>query len=120
MQFLKTLFWCLLAFVAAVFTFGNWTTASIQLFGGLVMEINLPLLLFATFLLGFAPTLVYQHLLRWRLRQRLMAAERALETERALIAMRGEAAAPSSAEPVVLPPAAVPAAVPSAVPPGVA
>jgi len=84
MQFLKILFWCLLAFIAAVFTFGNWTTVSIQLFGGLVMEINLPLLLLLTFLLGFGPTLVYQHVVRWRLRQRLSAAERALASTRSI------------------------------------
>ena len=114
MQFLKILFWCLLAFVAAVFTFGNWTTVSIQLFGGLVAEVNLPLLLLATFLLGFVPTLAYQHWVRWRLRQRLTVAERALETERAMAAPRGEPVA--IGEEVVTPPAAVP----SAVPPGVA
>lgn len=111
MQFLKILFWCLLAFVAAVFTFGNWTTVSIQLFGGLVMEINLPLLLLGTFLLGCLPTLAYQHLVRWRLRSRLTAAERALEAERALAAIR-----PAPAE--VVEPVAVPAA-PTSVAPNV-
>ena len=88
MQFLKILFWCLLAFVAAVFTFGNWTTVSIRLFGGLVMEINLPFLLLLVFLTGFVPTLIYQHWVRFRLRQRLAAAERALEAERSLAASR--------------------------------
>lgn len=87
MQFLKILFWCLLAFVAAVFTFGNWTNVSIKLFGGLVAEVNLPLLLLATFLLGFLPTLIYQRWARFRLRQRLTAAERAMES--ALAAARG-------------------------------
>ncbi len=123
MQFLKILFWCLLAFVAAVFTFGNWTTVSLQLFGGLVAEVNLPLLLLVTFLLGFVPTLAYQHWVRWRLRQRLTAAERALETERALYAPRVDPAT----EPEVVPPPAppptpvpAPATVPTAVPPGVA
>ncbi|VXD02595.1 lipopolysaccharide assembly protein LapA domain-containing protein [Sphingomonas sp. 8AM] len=87
MQFLKILFWSLLAFVAAVFTFGNWTNVTVQLFGGLVAEVNLPLLLLVTFLLGFVPTLVYQHWVRFRLRQRLTAAERA--TESALAAVRG-------------------------------
>ena len=29
MQFLKYLFWCLIAFLAAVFTFGNWTSVSL-------------------------------------------------------------------------------------------
>lgn len=98
MQFLKILFWCLLAFIAAVFTFGNWTTVSIQLFGDLVMEINLPLLLLATFLLGFVPTLIYQHLIRWRLRQRLAAAERALASTRAIseVAIPDPAPAPAA------------------------
>ena len=96
MQFLKILFWCLLAFVAAVFTFGNWTTVSIQLFGGLVAEVNLPLLLLATFLLGMVPTFVYQRWVRFRLRQRLVSAERALETERALAAMPPSPPPPSS------------------------
>ena len=101
MQFLKILFWCLLAFVAAVFTFGNWRTVSVQLFGGLVMEINLPLLLLVVFLLGFVPTLAYQHWVRWRLRQRLAAAESALETERSLAASRAVVPpAPAPAEPL--------------------
>lgn len=120
MQFLKLLFWCLVAFLAAVFTFGNWTNVSIQLFGGLVAEVNLPLLLLTTFLLGFVPTLVYQQWLRFRLRQRLTAAERSLETERVLAAARaGEPAAPGAGAvvPVTPPP---PAAIPTAVPPGVA
>jgi len=58
MQFLKILFWCLLAFVAAVFTVGNWTTVPIKLWGGLIAEVNLPLLLFVTFLLGLVPTMI--------------------------------------------------------------
>jgi putative membrane protein len=99
MQFLKILFWCLLAFVAALFTFGNWNTVSIQLFGGLVMEVNLPLLLLVTFLLGLLPTLAWQSVVRWRLRQRLAAAERALETERALALSR--AAVPADTAPLV-------------------
>ncbi|PZQ60736.1 MAG: hypothetical protein DI544_07260 [Sphingomonas taxi] len=110
MQFLKILFWCLLAFVAAVFTFGNWTTISIQLFGGLVAEVNLPLLLLTTFLLGFLPTLIYQRWMRFRLRQRLTAAERAMES--ALAAARG----PEPAPPVEPRPAPTPAAPTPAIP----
>ena len=116
MQFLKILFWCLLVFVAAVFTFGNWTTVSLQLFGGLVAEVNLPLLLLTTFLIGFLPTLGYQHWVRWRLRQRLAVAERALETERMLAAARAGVEPPVVVDEGPTPPAAVP----SAVPPGVA
>ena len=84
MQFLRVLFWCLLAFVAAVFAQGNWFSVPVRLPGGLIAETNLPLLLLITFLLGLAPTLLFQHVIRWRLRQRLSAAERQLAELRAL------------------------------------
>ncbi|MET4896030.1 hypothetical protein RN629_02520 [Sphingomonadaceae bacterium jetA1] len=80
MQFLKMLFWCLLAFLVAAFTMGNWTTVQIRLVGGLIADVNLPLLLFLTFLLGLVPTLIWQHAARWRLRQHLTAVESALAT----------------------------------------
>ena len=79
MQFLKILFWCLLAFVAALFTYGNWDTVPIHLWSSLIADVNLPLLLLTVFLLGLLPTLIYQHAVRWRLRQRLAAAERTIE-----------------------------------------
>jgi putative membrane protein len=82
MQFLKILFWCLLAFLAAIFTIGNWTTVQIKLWGGLVAEVNLPLLLLVMFLLGLLPMLLYHQVVRWRLRQRLSAAQGAVETLR--------------------------------------
>ena len=84
MQFLKILFWCLLAFVAALFTYGNWFSVPIRLWGGLVAETNLPALLLVTFLAGLLPTLAWQSALRWRLRQRLASTERALAEVRAV------------------------------------
>ena len=116
MQFLKILFWCLLAFVAAVFTLGNWTTVQIKLWGGLVAEVNLPLLLFVTFLIGFVPTMLYNHAIRWRLRQRLSTCERELIDLRT---PRPETVALVPAEPSATPPMTVPVT-PVAVPPGVA
>lgn len=94
MQFLKLLFWCLIAFTAAVFTFGNWQWVTIRLFGNLVAEVNLPFLLALTFLIGFVPTWLYQRAMRWRLRQRLTAAERSLTDLRAATT----AAAPAAPE----------------------
>jgi len=76
MQFLKILLWCLLAFVAAIFTFGNWTWVTINLWGGLVAEVNLPFLMLLTFLAGWLPTWLYFRTQRWRLAQRLNTAER--------------------------------------------
>jgi hypothetical protein len=78
MQFLKILFWCLLAFLAAVFTVGNWTRVEIRLWNDITALVNLPLLLLVTFLVGLIPMLAYHHAIRWRLRQRLQAAEQRL------------------------------------------
>ena len=118
MQFLKILFWCLLAFIAAVFTIGNWATVPIKLWGGLIAEVNLPLLLLATFLAGLLPTMVYYQAVRWRLRNRLATLERTVNDLRSAIAP-----APSDPPPVLAPGSEAtifPAAVSPAVPPGVA
>lgn len=96
MQFLKTLFWALLAVVVVVFALGNWTSVPIHLWAGLIAEINLPLLLILTFLAGLFPTLLYHHAVKWRLRHRLAAAERAVAD------LRGMATATTSPAPIVI------------------
>lgn len=130
MQFLKILFWCLLAFIAAVFTIANWATVPIRLWGGLIADVNLPMLLLVTFLIGLVPTALYNLAIRWRLRQRLATAERTiaeLRTAQATPAFQypttstrtapaAEPLAPAHA-PVTVP---VSPAAPTAVPPGVA
>jgi putative membrane protein len=86
MQFLKVLFWCLLAFVAAIFTIGNWATVPIHLWAGLIADVNLPLLLLVTFLVGLLPTMLYYSTIRWRLRNRLSTHERAINDLRGALA----------------------------------
>lgn len=78
MQFLKTLFWFLLAVIVAVFSIGNWTTVPIKLWAGLIAEVNLPLLLVLTFLAGLFPVLLYHHAVKWRMKQKLSTAERTI------------------------------------------
>ncbi|HXH15422.1 MAG TPA: hypothetical protein VNJ10_04760 [Sphingomonas sp.] len=112
MQFLKILFWCLLAFIAAVFTISNWNAVQIQLWGGLIADVNLPLLLFVTFLVGFVPTMLYNHAIRWRLRQRLSTCERELLELRA---PRPEPTAFVPTEPSMAPTHVAPTAVPPSV-----
>ncbi|HEU0045110.1 hypothetical protein [Sphingomonas sp.] len=94
MQFLKYLFWCLLAFLAAVFTFGNWTRVEIHLWGGLIALVNLPFLLLCTFLLGLVPMLIYHLTARWRLRQRLQTTERTVEALRVSMPIEAPPAEP--------------------------
>ena len=112
MQFLKILFWCLLAFIAAVFTIANWATVPIRLWGGLIADVNLPMLLLVTFLIGLVPTALYNLAIRWRLRQRLATAERTI------IDLRTAQATPSFQYPTPdARPAPAPVADPSAVTP---
>ena len=58
MQFLKILFWFLLAFVAALFTYGNWSSVQINLWSGLIADVNLPFLLLVTFLIPVSAILL--------------------------------------------------------------
>ena len=98
MQFLKILFWSLLAFCAALFTYSNWFSVPVKLWGGLVAETNLPFLMLMTFLAGLLPTLAWQHAVRWRLRQRLATSERALAELREPVAVPVEPALPAPSQ----------------------
>jgi hypothetical protein len=111
MQFLKGLFWFLLAVLIVVFAFANWTTVPIHLWGGLIADVNLPLLLLVMFLLGLVPTWLYHHAVRWRLRNRMVAMDRTITELRAAAMAPGapvENAAPigPAAEPAAMPPGA--------------
>ncbi|MBY0581900.1 MAG: hypothetical protein K2P68_03150 [Sphingomonas sp.] len=117
MQFLKTLFWALLVVIVTVFAIGNWTPVPIRLWGGLIADVNLPILLVLTFLSGMFPVLLYHHAVKWRLKSRLTTAERTIADLRNI----AHPAAPSGtghgpADDLTIPPASVP----TAVPPGVA
>jgi pilus assembly protein TadC len=78
MQFLRTLFWALLVGILVAFAFNNWTSVDVRLWGGMVAQTNLPLLLGIVFLLGFLPMFVAYQAMRWRLKSKLASTERAL------------------------------------------
>ncbi|HWL47448.1 MAG TPA: hypothetical protein VNQ31_07000 [Sphingomonadaceae bacterium] len=83
MQFLRTLFWVVVAVVAVVFSYNNWKVVHLNLWGGLVADVNLPLLIFGAFLLGLLPPYILHRATRWSLRRRIETAERALAEARA-------------------------------------
>ena len=64
MQFLKTLFWVILAVAMVLFANANWDMVTIDLWGGLQADVKLPVLVIGAFLLGFLPTFI---LYRWRI-----------------------------------------------------
>lgn len=84
MQFLRTVFWVVLAVLGVVFSIANWTPVTVTIWGGNVVDTRLPVLLIVTFLLGLLPMLVIHRTTRWSLRRRLDTANRTLtETQAA-------------------------------------
>ena len=73
MQFLKTLFWVVLAIVLVLFAKANWTQVTLNLWGGLQMDAKLPVLVLFAFLLGFLPTFLILRGRIWSLKRRLEA-----------------------------------------------
>ena len=75
MQFLKTLFWVVLAIVLVLFARANWTQVTINLWGGLQADVKLPILVLFAFLVGFVPTFLVYRGRVWRLKRRLETAQ---------------------------------------------
>src|SRR3982751_4848803 len=71
MQFLKTLFWVIVAVVMVLFAYTNWHPVTLKLWGGLEADVNLPFLVAIAFLLGFLPTFIVYRARLWSLRRRL-------------------------------------------------
>jgi putative membrane protein len=76
MQFLKTLLIVLTVGLAVAFAINNWTTVPVMLWGGLIADVNLPLLMLVCFLAGLLPMWLAWVTTRWRLRNRLATTER--------------------------------------------
>ncbi|WP_423602969.1 lipopolysaccharide assembly protein LapA domain-containing protein [Sphingomonas sp. MS122] len=112
MQFLKALFWFLILGLVAAFAVTNWHPVEIQLWSGLVADVNLPFLLLVIFLAGFVPMLLLFHTVRWRLRQRIGMLERTVDELRNLHATSPAA----SGMPIAPDPGAEPAETPAAPP----
>jgi lipopolysaccharide assembly protein A len=91
MRFLKVLFWLLLGGLLAAFVIYNGDErVGLHLWGGLVADFSLPMLLILVFLAGLLPMLLAYHALRWRMRQRIAGLERALADVRAVSALPAE------------------------------
>jgi lipopolysaccharide assembly protein A len=110
MQFLRTLFWVVVAVAAVIFATRNWVTVQVNLWGGIVADTKLPVLIFGAFLLGLLPPYIIHRATRWSLRRRLEAAERALAETRGTVV----APLPTSDEPALA--SGLPLAVPPAAP----
>lgn len=76
MQFLKTLFWVLVAVIVVLFAARNWTSVTLNLWGDIQADIKIPLLLLVFFVLGFLPTYLVMRTRLWTHRRKLDSLER--------------------------------------------
>jgi lipopolysaccharide assembly protein A len=84
MQFLRTVFWVVLAVVGVIFSFNNWQIVSIKLWGDIIVDTPLPLLMLVVFMLGLLPVLILHRATRWSMNRKLEAANRNLSETRAI------------------------------------
>ena len=76
MQFLRTLFWTVLAVSIAIFATRNWHDVTVDLWGPLAADIKLPLLMGLMVLVGWLPTWLILRSRLWQVRRKLMLLER--------------------------------------------
>jgi uncharacterized integral membrane protein len=76
MQFLKTVFWALIAVLVFFFAYRNWTPVTLNLWNDIQADTKLPLLMLVGFLIGWLPTWLILRARIWSLRRRLDAMER--------------------------------------------
>jgi len=74
MQFLRTLFWVILAVFVAIIARNNWTDITVNLWGNLQADIKLPLLVLLAALVGFLPTYLWMRAKLWSAERRLTLA----------------------------------------------
>ena len=76
MNFLKTLFWVVIAVSLAIFANRNWADVTINLWGNIQADVKLPVLILLTFLIGFLPPFLILRGRIWGLKRKLVLAER--------------------------------------------
>ena len=95
MQFLKTLFWVIVAVVLVLFARANWHIVTVNLWGGLEADVKLPVLVVAAFLLGFVPTFLIYRARLWQLKRRLEAQSQVHVANAPVRPVRAEPAVPA-------------------------
>jgi len=74
MQFLKTLFWVIVAVAVVLFASSNWDKiVSVNLWADLQADVKLPVFGIGAFLLGFLPTFLILRARIWSLTRRIEA-----------------------------------------------
>ena len=104
MGMLRTIIWVLLTAVLVIFAMANWQVVTVTIWPGWEAETKLPVVIFASFLIGSVPMWIALRTTRWSLKRRLDASERQAADLRAL-ANRPVTPAPAAAPVNDIPPA---------------
>ncbi|MCW3798545.1 hypothetical protein OMW55_12080 [Sphingomonas sp. BN140010] len=96
MQFLRTLFWVVVAAFLAIMARNNWSDVTLNLWGSLQLDIKIPLLIAIAFLLGLLPTLIILRGRIWTLKRRL-----AVQSHQAEVLANPPAVNPAETAPIV-------------------
>ena len=107
MQFLRTVFWVVLAVVGVIFAFNNSGRVNVTLWGDIIVETPLWMVALLSFLIGLLPTLILHRATRWRLGRKLDAAQRTLLEARPVADPVYPSAMPPGAAPIASPPGVV-------------
>ncbi|WP_438731297.1 LapA family protein [Parasphingorhabdus sp. DH2-15] len=75
MQFIKTLFWVLLAVLLVAFSYNNWVNVTVLIWDQTLLDTKLPILVIGSFLLGFLPMWLVYRTGRWRMKRRIDSLE---------------------------------------------
>jgi uncharacterized integral membrane protein len=59
MQIVRTIIWVLLLVVLLIFSINNWTTVTVKIWEGLLLETKIPALVVISFLIGLGPWWLY-------------------------------------------------------------
>lgn len=100
MQFIKTLFWVILAVILVVFAVNNWSPTSVLIWQDVRIDTKLPVLVIGAFLLGFVPLWIVHRTARWRMTRRIKSLEAAARPAPAPVT---KAPATPKAEPAAAP-----------------
>ncbi|UVO52928.1 hypothetical protein [Sphingomonas sp. SUN039] len=104
MQFLKTIFWVIIAVIVVYFAWANPQVVQVNLWSGLAWFPPMWFAMLTSFLAGLVPMALLYRATRWTLRRRLDSANRALTDTAPLVPMREMA--PPGAAPIAPPPGA--------------
>ncbi len=75
MRFLKTLLWVALLVGLTIFAINNWEPVSVKLWGGMLLDTKLPMLVIVSFFGGLIPLWIWHRATHWRMKRRIMALE---------------------------------------------